>query len=494
MSLASLQPAPVWAFFRLLSAIPRPSGHEHALRETLCRWASERGLWHEQDEAGNLLIRKPATPGYEDRPTVILQGHLDMVAQKMPDSPHDFHRDPIEMIVDDGWLRARGTTLGADNGLGVAAALAVLDSQELRHGPLEALFTIEEESSMRGALELRPNWLQGSLLLNLDSEDRGDVYVGCAGGVDVNVRRCWPEHPLPADWIPLRLAVSGLRGGHSGLDIHKGRGHANRLLVRLLATLLERQELRLARVVGGTLRNALPREAEALVYVAADTRADVERQVEAFALTVARELAGVESGVRLVVDASVEIAPSPLRALDAAATREWVGAVLAAPIGVERLSPEFPGVVETSSNLGVVRLEQGVFEACLLVRSLRDSDLWALAQRIRWLFQLVGAEVSSANAYPGWTPSASSPLLQHFQRVHEGLFAQSAAVKVIHAGLECGIIGARYPRLDMVSFGPVIRGAHSPEERVEIASVGAFWDLLVALLAQLPAASGACQD
>lgn len=485
MSLLQLQPAALWRHFQTLCDTPRPSGHEQALRSSLIEWAQARGLSSEVDEAGNLLIRKAATPGMEDRPGVILQGHLDMVAQANADTPHNFVTDPIRTRIEDGWVHAQGTTLGADNGMGVAAALAVLESDDIAHGPLEALFTIEEESSMRGALELRPNWLQGSLLLNLDSEDRGEVYVGCAGGVDVNCQRSFAQASVPADWQGVRLSLKGLRGGHSGLDIHKGRGNANRLLVRLLLAALEQAPLRLHSFSGGTLRNALPREAFAELVLPQDAVNELQSLVAHYQQLYLAELGDVEPKLQL----QLELQSSPNQALSDTASLQMLQLLDAAPHGVERMSPHFAGVVETSNNLGVVRLQQGEFSACLMVRSLRDSATLALAHRIRSLFQLGGCEVAMETPYPGWTPNPQSQLLTLFQQVHAQQFGKEADVKVIHAGLECGIIGAIYPELDMVSFGPIIRGAHSPDERVHIESVQDFWQTLVSLLAAIPAKS-----
>ncbi|WP_136066323.1 aminoacyl-histidine dipeptidase [Modicisalibacter radicis] len=494
--LDGLAPTPLWRHFRTLCNTPRPSGHEARLARTIVAWASERGMSHDFDAAGNLLVRKPASPGHEQAPGVVLQGHLDMVAQANADHPHDFTTDPIETYIADGWLHARGTTLGADNGLGVAAALAILEDDTLAHGPLEALFTVEEESSMGGALKLAEGWIEGDILLNLDSEDRGQVYIGCAGGADVVVEANLPTSALRDDERVWRLSLTGLVGGHSGIDIDKGRGNANRLLVRVLRA-LEPCGARLIDYRGGTLRNALPREAFATLALAADEGEVAQARLAELQAELVAELAGVDEGVTLALEAlsrAPEAAPaaapeagsvSASEALTATASRMLVAALHVAPCGVERMSVEVPGVVETSNNLGVVSLEAGRFHLCALVRSLRDSACLDIADRFRALFGLIGAETRLENAYPGWTPEPDSPLLTRFRELHQQQLGVDPEVKVIHAGLECGILGGKYPALEMISFGPQIRGAHSPDERVELDSVEEFWQLLRALIEKL---------
>ena len=499
MSLQQLQPHSLWRHFQMLCDTPRPSGHERAVRDSLLQWAAQQGLRADCDAAGNLRIVKPASPGREGAPGVILQGHLDMVAQQRLDGHHCFTTDPLQVRVEDGWVLANGTTLGADNGLGVAAALAVLEDRELVHGPLEALFTIEEESSMRGALELRPDWLLGRLLLNLDSEDRGDVYVGCAGGLDVRATVTWPTVPVPPDWHCVTIAVTGLRGGHSGLDIDKGRGNAIRLLARFLDEVCRAQACRLIALRGGSLRNALPRDATATLALQTEAAVALRDRLQRYLSVLRAEYGDSESGLKLeLVEQPAEVPGGAIDqmlagALDEACSRRLVALLLAAPHGVEDFSRDYPGVVAASCNLGLVHLQVGRLEACLLPRALRQSALEALAARIRGVFELAGCTVTFSNGYPGWTPDPDAPLLALFQRVHESCLGQPARVKVIHAGLECGIIGARYPHLQMISFGPVIRGAHSPEERAEIQSVAEFWQLLCALLETL-AQPGALPD
>lgn len=480
--LEALAPNLVWRHFRTLCNTPRPSGHEAALVATLEAWADAQGLAHDRDAFGNLRLRKPASPGCEQAPGVVLQGHLDMVAQANADKDHDFTRDPISTYVKEGWLHADGTTLGADNGLGVAAILAVLEDPALTHGPLEALFTLEEETSMGGALNLAENWLAGSLLLNLDSEDRGQVYIGCAGGADVVVDAQLPSAKLHEDEQVVSLSLTGLKGGHSGMDIHKPLGNANRLLVRVLRA-LETFDARLIRYQGGTLRNAIPREAFAQVALPSD---DVEAALATVASlegTLKAELGSGDSGLTLTAERIT--LPSGTEPLTRDTSAMLLATLHAAPCGVERMSADVPGVVETSNNLGVLSLEAGRFHLCALVRSLHDSATEAMADRFQALFGLMGARVKVENGYPGWAPNPESELLATFKQRHTELLGREPEVKVIHAGLECGILGSKYPHLDMISFGPLIRGAHSPDERVELNSVEEFWDMLRALIEQL---------
>ncbi|QEL64855.1 dipeptidase D [Oryzomicrobium terrae] len=493
---ADLTPAPVWRHFATLCAIPRPSKHEAALRAHLAAWATERGLATEQDGAGNLLIRKAGSPGREDEAGVILQGHLDMVCQKNSGTDHDFHRDPIRPVRDGDWLVAPDTTLGADNGLGVALALAVLEAEGLSHPPLEVLLTVDEEAGMGGALGLQPGWLRGTRLINIDTEEWGHFYLGCAGGLDVNVDWTLPSNPAPAGWTAARIDLAGLRGGHSGIDIDKGRGNAIKLLVRLLRDLADAHPgaFRLTGLDGGTARNALAREASATLAANPASLADLQATLLEKAAVIGREYAGVEDrlSARLSTGAPDE-APSPV--LSAAAQAALLAAFNAAPHGVARMSQSVAGVVETSNNLGVLTLAGGRARANFMVRSLVDSAALAHARAIADLFApFVAAgpdcRVTTGDNYPGWRPNPESPLLALAQEVFAKEFPADnggvAKVEVIHAGLECGIIGAAYPGLDMLSFGPTIRGAHAPGERVEVASVAKCWQLLTALLAALP--------
>ena len=480
---AGLEPAAVWSHFAALCRIPRPSKGEGPLRQYLLQWAAGLGLGAEVDGAGNLLIRKPATPGRENHPGVVLQAHLDMVCQKNSGTCHDFSRDPVRPVLEDGWLRARETTLGADNGIGVALILAILEDRQVAHGPIEALLTVDEEAGMGGARGLAPGMLQGRLMLNLDTEEWGEFYLGCAGGLDVNVSRPGSPEPMPVGYQPWRIELRGLRGGHSGVDIHEERGNAIKLLVRVLRALEARFSLRLARLEGGTARNALPREAAATVAIPAEAQAILLAEIAAWQQLLRKELGGVDGGVLLSAvpgTAEAVLAPGEQAA--------WLASLHAAPHGVRRWSRDIPGVVETSNNLGIVLVAPDGGCCNFMVRSLADSAAAALADEISSLFSLSGSGVEQTGQYPGWTPNPSSRLLALCQAVHRReFFGEDSAVRVIHAGLECGIIGAKYPGMDIVSFGPTIRGAHAPGEAVDIASVERTWRLLGAILAAVMA-------
>jgi dipeptidase D len=477
-SLAHLDPQIVWRHFATLCRIPRRSKQEGALREHLRTWADGLGLATQVDGAGNLIVRKPARPGCEAKPGVALQAHLDMVCQANADTAHDFERDPIRPVVRDGWVLAEGTTLGADNGIGAALMLAVLEDQRLAHGPIEALFTVDEEAGMGGARGLAPGLLQSRLMLNLDTEAWGEFYLGCAGGLDVNVNRSGPSEPLPAGHAVRRIELRGLRGGHSGVDIHEERGNAIKLLVRVLQDLATRWPLRLATLTGGTARNALAREAFATVALPEPAVAQLDDALNDWQARLLRELAGVDESLRLAA------APAEAPRLMAAAEQGvWLRSLHAAPHGVRRMSRSVPGVVETSNNLGMVDLGPDGGQCNFLVRSLLDSGIEALGEEIRSLFALSGTAAELTGRYPGWAPNPHSPLLAQCQAVYTREFGDASKVMVIHAGLECGLIAAKYPGLDIVSFGPTIRGPHAPGEAVEIASVGRTWHLLAAILA-----------
>jgi dipeptidase D len=460
------------------------------LRQHLQDWARARGLAASTDAAGNLLLRKAATAGCETAPTLALQGHLDMVCQAKSGVAFDFLQSPISPHIDGDWLRAENTTLGADNGIGVALALAALEDPTLRHGPLEVLLTVDEEAGMGGAHGLQPGWLKARYMLNLDTEEWGEFYLGCAGGCDVNVSaelasESTPTSP-PAAMRTWTLSLAGLRGGHSGCDIHLRRGNANRLLAEALLA-LDRALVgttRLATLDGGNARNALPREASATLCFAASDEGPARSCLDNLLGQWRTALGGADGDGELTL--RLDAAPaSAVRVLEKAAQQALLSALTSCPYGVAAQSRDFPGVVETSNNLGIVRLAGGSFSANLMVRSLRDADTRRLAEKIAGAFTTAGCRVDIDGHYPGWTPNPSSPLLALCQRVYHQTFGADSTVQVIHAGLECGIIGAKYPGLDIVSFGPTIRGAHAPGEAVEIASVGRCWTLLRALIEEL---------
>lgn len=477
-SFYSLLPQHVWGHFATLCAIPRASKKELRLRDHIRQWALSRGLQAAVDEAGNLLLTKPASSGYEAAPGVVLQAHLDMVCQKNAASEHDFSCDPIRPVLRDGWLVAEETTLGADNGIGVALMLAALEDRTLAHGPLEVLLTVDEEAGMGGARGLASGWLQGRQMLNLDTEAWGEFYLGCAGGMDVNVGAVGHPVPAPADMHACCLVLEGLRGGHSGVDIHEGRGNAIKLLVRALQMLDLPFEL--SALNGGTARNALPREAMAILMLSATALQALPTRVTQIEAILRAELVGVDDGLRLRVTAA-----DAAQVLSAVDREKWLKLLHAAPHGVWRMSSRLQGVVETSNNLGMVALSPVAGECNFMVRSLVDSAAEALAGEIVSLCALAGVDAEIAGAYPGWSPNPSSSLLQRCQAVFAREFSAASSVRVIHAGLECGIIGARYPGMDIVSFGPTIRGAHAPGEAVEVASVERCWKLLTAILADL---------
>ena len=479
-----LSPAIVWRHFALLCAIPRPSKKESRLTRHLADWAKARRLSTELDAAGNLFVRKPASAGCESAPGVVLQAHLDMVCQANAGTVHDFERDPIRPRVADGWLRADETTLGADNGIGVALALAALEDDSLQHGPLEALFTVDEESGMGGARGLDPTALKGRLLLNLDTEEWGRFYLGCAGGINVVVRRTGRPEVLPEGFVALRIELGGLRGGHSGINIHEGRGNAIKLLVRILRV-IERNwpTARLAALRGGTARNALPREAWAVIAVPSEAAGVVSATLSELQTVLREELSGVDDGLVLACQACA--ANETVQVIDRQGQAAWLAALHAAPQGVRRMSVRAPGVVETSDNLGIVDLTTERGECSFMVRSLIDKAGIELAEEIVSLFALAGIATEVGGHYPGWAPNPASPLLAVCQDVYRNCFGGEPSLEIIHAGLECGLLGGKYPDMDMVSFGPTIHGAHAPGEAVEIASVEHCWRLLREILSVL---------
>ena len=478
--ISSLQPAIVWSHFANLCLIPRASKHEAKLRDSLQQWALARGLEARLDTAGNLIIRKPASAGCEHWPGVVLQAHLDMVCQKNADSEHDFSRDPIHPALRDGWLVAEKTTLGADNGVGVALILAAFEDKSLVHGPLEALLTVDEEAGMGGARGLEAGVLQGRLMLNLDTEEWGEFYLGCAGGLDVNVERSAIAEPLPDGYQAFRIDLRGLRGGHSGVDIHEERGNAIKLLVRVLNDLAAELPLRLIALQGGSARNALPREAFAMLGLPGSAAGRLPIFLASLETMLKTELRGIDDGLKL------EVSSADAGQVMAQAEQEiWLHSLHASPHGVRRMSRQVPGVVEPSNNLGMVNVHPSGGSCNFMVRSLIGSGSLALADEIASLWRLSGSRVEKEGFYPGWAPNPDSALLKVCQSVYQRDFAAESKVQVIHAGLECGLIGDKYPGMDIVSFGPTIRGAHAPGERVEVASVGNCWRLLRGILAEL---------
>jgi len=462
--------------------IPRPSKKEAEVIAYMKKFGEDLGLDTQVDEVGNVIIKKPATAGMESRKGVILQGHLDMVPQKNSNKDFSFDKDPIEARIDGEWVTANGTTLGADNGIGVAAAMAVLESTTLKHGPIEALFTIDEETGMTGAFGLKPGLLEGDILINMDSEDEGELYVGCAGGIDVSAFKSYKEEDAPAGYKAYLVLAEGLKGGHSGIDIPLGRANANKILFRFLMQAEADLKIRLSEASGGDLRNAIPRESQAVVLVPESQADAFEKMVTNYQEMYRKEFAETEPELTF----TCRKAELPARVIPAAEQAKFIRAVFACPNGVQRMSQSMKGLVETSSNLAVVRIKNGSFEAYNLTRSSVDSAKDATAWKIAAVFHLMDAEVKLSGAYPGWKPNMDSPILHICQEVYRKNFGKVPEIKAIHAGLECGLLGGVYPNLDMISFGPTIRFPHSPDEKVHIDTVRKFWEFLVAILEEIP--------
>jgi dipeptidase D len=482
-AIEQLQPVAVWQNFKALTQIPRPSGKRDLITKYLVDFGKNLGLESFEDEAGNVIIRKPATPGLENLKGVVLQAHMDMVPQKNSAVAHDFEKDPIDAFVDGEWVRANQTTLGADNGIGVASALAVLQSTDLTHGPVEVLITADEETGMFGAVGLKNGTLKGEVLLNLDSEDEGELYVGCAGGINAHISFAYKEEPVYHGDVAYKINLTGLKGGHSGLDINLGRANANKLLFRLLKYLVSSFEARLASVEGGNLRNAIPREAFAVVTVPEEGQDDLLEAISEMETIFKAEYASVDPDLKITAE-EVDL---PEGMLPEFVQDDLINGVTACPNGVLRCVPEMAEIVETSTNLAIVKSDGSHVELACLVRSSVESMKEELCSMIESVFSLAGAKVEFTGGYPGWQPHFDSPILKVMSQVYADKFGKTPEIKVIHAGLECGIIGSAVPGLDMISFGPTIRHPHSPDEKVNIATVAKFWDYLTAVLKAIPA-------
>ena len=480
--LEALAPSGIWRNFKSLTQIPRPSKKEARIIDYVKNFGERLGLETQVDSVGNIIIRKPATPGMENRKGVIFQSHLDMVPQKNSDKKHDFETDPIEAYIDDEWVKANGTTLGADNGIGVAAMLSVLESKELKHGPIECLFTIDEETGMTGAFALQAGILKGDILLNLDSEDEGELFIGCAGGMDGNIAFDYITGSIPADHVAYQLKISGLKGGHSGLDINLGRGNSNLILFRLLRKAEKEVGLRLCEFEGGNMRNAIPREAHATVMIPAAKINEFTTLLNNYKQTISKELATVEPDFRIDLNET----SAPVRVMEAGLQKRVIASVYACPNGVIRMTDGIPGLVETSTNLSIVKSAGEKITVSCLLRSSVDTAKQNVADVMQALFELAGARVTFAGSYPGWKPNMNSAIMKVMDTVYQKMYNKEMEIKAVHAGLECGIIGGVYPNLDMVSFGPTIRHPHSPDEKVHIESVGKFWEFLTKTLENIP--------
>lgn len=480
--LNQLQPQQVWTIFESLCRVPRPSKHEQQVREWILNFAVEHKIEALTDRTGNIILRKGATPGMEGLKGVVLQSHMDMVPQKNSDMSHDFLTEPIRPRIEDGWVKATGTTLGADNGIGLCASLAVLAAQDIEHGPLECLITYDEETGMTGAFELETGILQGDILINLDSEDHGEIFIGCAGGVNTIAQLPFEEEATPSTMQAYQLAVKGLLGGHSGLDIHLGRGNANKIMNRLLWKAAETSGLRLSSVQGGSLRNAIPRESFAVVALPSEKTEDFEKLVQEFSNIVKKELASTDPGV--TIEASTTSLPEFV--IDKDTQARFFNAVFACPNGVYGMSADMPGLVETSNNLAIIKTEEKKIYFETLQRSSVESQKEDVMQSVTAAFELAGATTETTGDYPGWKPDVHSEILQTLLHVFKNRFGSEPKIQAVHAGLECGLLGRVYPNWDMISFGPTIRSPHSPDERVNIESVNEFWNYLLEVLKNIP--------
>lgn len=478
-----LYPQRLWGYFYDFTQIPRPTGHMEAVTRFVTQVGKGLGLETLQDGIGNVLIRKPATPGMEHLKTVTLQAHLDMVPQKNSTTKHDFITDPIDAYIDGEWVKAHDTTLGADNGIGAATILAIMSDDTLQHGPLEGLFTIDEEVGMDGAVNLKAGFLEGEMMLNLDSEREGELFVGCAGGADLNISFQFKEEKeIPEGDVAVKISLTGLKGGHSGVDIHLGRANANKLIFRFLKEAVCDYGARLSSIEGGTLRNAIPREAFAVITIPGDNVEALWELVSDYQDLFNEEYKGIENTISFVA----EITDMPATLIPEVIQDDLINAVEGCQNGVISMLAEFPDTVESSSNLALVKSADELIEIKILVRSSSESRKMAVCSSLESVFSLAGAKVEYGNSYPGWQPNAHSPLLKIMENTYDELWGTKPAVKVMHAGLECGIIMGQYPYLDIVSFGPTIEHPHSPDERVNIPSVKKFWEYLTATLEKIP--------
>ena len=483
MTIKDLNPQTVWNNFYLLTQIPRPSKREEKAIEFMYQWGKSHGFDTYKDEIGNVIIRKPATPGQENMKGVILQGHIDMVPQKNADTVHDFDKDPIQTWIDGEWVKAKGTTLGADDGLGVAMGMSVLESEDIKHGPIELLVTMDEETGMTGARALKPGVLNGDILINLDSETEGELYIGCAGGLDATAHAKYESLPEPSAHKCYSFAVKGFQGGHSGMDIILYRANANKVAARILYALMQDVDFKLVSYEGGTLRNAIPREAFATLYIPESQASRAEEIIAAKFAEIKAEYSTTDPDSEYLFE---EIESSHQSYVEDGAAKRFICAILACPDGVERMSAEIEGLTETSNNFAMAHIANGEFVAKTLIRSSVDTAKDALRDKIQSVFTLAGIDVEFTGGYSGWAPNNASPILHTMKDVYKKLYGVEPAVMAIHAGLECGILGGTYPNWDMVSCGPTLKSPHSPDERANIPSVEKCWDFLKAVLENIP--------
>jgi len=483
-SILTLAPQSVWHYFNEILQIPRPSKKEEKIVAYLLDFGKTHQLETLQDAIGNVLIRKPATPGMEDRPWVVLQSHIDMVCEKNSDKVHDFDNDPIEARIEDGWVKANGTTLGADDGIGVAAQLAILAANDIAHGPIECLFTVDEETGLTGAFGLEPGFLKSKILLNLDSEDEGQLFIGCAGGQDTLAWLPYDYEPAPDGFKTFEIMVSGLQGGHSGDDINKGRGNANKILNRFLWENKAEFKIKLNQFDGGNLRNAIAREARATVLIPEEKATAFTEKLEKYRHTCQIEFAINEPDLHIAL-AETEMVDV---AIDDDSFFALSNAIYGCPHGVLAMSPTMENFVQTSTNLASVKFQDHEIQLTTSQRSSVESEKHDATNMVKSVFNLAGCLTKTSDGYPGWTPNPQSPIVDLSAKLYRELFNQEPEVLAIHAGLECGLIGHKYPEMDMISFGPTIKGAHSPVERLDIQSTQKFWDLLIEILKNIPKA------
>ncbi len=474
MEIKDLQPKAVFEIFDQITRIPRPSKHEEQIRAFILDFAAKHGIASKTDKVGNVVLSVPATPGHEDAPTVILQGHMDMVCESN-DKSFDFHTQPIPAYVDGEWVKTRGTTLGADNGIGVAASLAIMTDKSFEHGPIEALFTMDEETGMTGANNLGEGMISGQMLLNLDSEDDAEIFVGCAGGVDTQAFFTYNRSFAPKDFLYFRIKIEGLKGGHSGGDIHLGRANANKLLARFLFNLMAKHEVVVAEIDGGNLRNAIPRASHAVIGVHTSKKETVRAMLNVYTAELENEYAGLEPDLKI----TMESVDNPDFSIDQATSVNLIRAIYSAPHGVISMSRELENLVETSTNLASVKMaDNNTIVVTTSQRSSVESRKWDIARQVEALFLLAGARVEHGDGYPGWQPNLNSPIMKITRDAYKELYGIEPAIKAIHAGLECGLFLTKYPHLDMVSFGPTLRDVHSPSERMNIPAVERFYGQL----------------
>ena len=483
MEKKDLRPAVVFHYFDEVCQVPRPSKKEEKIRAYLLDFAKKHNLEAKTDEAGNVLIKKAASAGMENLKTVILQSHIDMVCEKNKDTEHNFDTDPIQTYIDGEWLRAKGTTLGADNGIGVATELAVLASDDIKHGPIECLFTVDEETGLTGAFALKEGFMNGDILLNLDSEDDGELFIGCAGGANTTAIYPFPTEKAPQGWFFFRVSVKGLTGGHSGDDISKNRANANKLLNRFLVQTMQKYGMRLADIEGGNLHNAIPREAHALCAVPMEYKEAVRVDLNIFISEIENEYSATEPNLSMDLESEAPVE----YVMEQKAMERFLLSIYAVHHGVYAMSQDIPGLVETSSNLASIKVCDGTIKVVTSQRSSILSSRKDMSQMVSAAFILGGATVTTGEGYPGWKPNPSSEILKIAVESYKRLFGVEPKVKAIHAGLECGLFLQKYPSLDMVSFGPTLRGVHSPDERMLIPTVEKFWNHLLDILAHIPA-------